>query len=97
MLLNKEFPKEAITSYSATKTGDDELIEIKLLIQSKDTKIDLSFRGHKTETGDDEIDALVKALKDPERAKKEGSLLKIDSKRGNFEFRDVLLGIYGDI
>ena len=99
VIVSEFFAKSAITKYEAKKL-DDSLVEIRLVIQSKVTKIDLKFRGKLTNTDigpEFEMAALKKALRNPKRKTAKGSLLKVSSSAGNFEFRDVVLGVYGDI
>ena len=99
VIVSEFFGKSAITKYEAKKL-DDSLVEIRLVIQSKTTKIDLKFRGKLTNTDigpEFEMAALKKALRNSKRKPVKGSLLKVSSSAVNFEFRDVVLGVYGDI
>ena len=98
-VLDEAFDKTTILDYQVKK-NDDKTVTFKLIILSGTTKINLKFHGLLTNSDSESksnMDVLVKALRNSKRKISKSSLLLIECSAGKFTFKDVVLGVYGDV
>lgn len=99
-LFQENFTRKHLAEYDEKKL-DGGKYEVRLLIRRAKSTFDLHFSGTERETEyvdeGKEIEELVRILRKRGRALEPGSSLLLETPIGEFTFRDLICGIYGDV